>query len=215
MNAIPCGTVCENVVCRLLFSQKDVMFLVKHFTTRGDMPDHYLCLVFIALFNFSVSAVSIPQRINSTNIFNATNFKLNSGLGVCDPPLLSIDKRPTFSDCKDAIRRRLPSSPDKGTFHSGGHNDAYRLPLYEYWRSCIVTIIVGGHGSTTDVSSWLEISLAATELNEVCQVGEYTGGKIMAGATNKIWIKLSKVDISSTLDSEGSWTSVINVDKDQ
>lgn len=166
----------------------------------------------IAIFSFSVSAISVPP-ISLTSIVNQPSFKFDSGIGVCDPPPISTETCPTFSDCGNAIRR-LPNDFDKGTFHTDGQKDTFRLPIYESWGSCIVAVVLGGRETVTDKSSWLEISLAAIELNEVCRVGEITGGKIMAGATNKIWIKLDKVDFTTTPNGEKEWDWGVGIDTD-
>lgn len=41
----------------------------------------------------------------------------------------------------------------------------------------------------------MDIKAAATELNEVCRIGEVSGGRIMEGEGGRIWIKLSRIGI--------------------
>lgn len=47
----------------------------------------------------------------------------------------------------------------------------------------------------TESSSWAEIAMAATEVNEVCRVGWGSGGKIMAGVGGGVWIKLGRYGV--------------------
>lgn len=151
----------------------------------------------LAVFSIAISALYNPQPLHPINIYNSTiTFNAtNSGFGICDSLQTPVSSRPTFTDCQQAIRHRLPYSPGKGTFHNDGDIDAFSLPVYKSWGSCNITIILGGNGSRTEESSWLEIGMAATEVNEVCRIGEGSGGKIMVGVKNGIWIKLSRYGI--------------------
>ena len=130
------------------------------------------------------------QPLNLIIPSNGGNLTFNSGFGVCASHTTPTLDLPTFSDCEKVIERRLPQFPGKATFHTIGADDAFKLPIFKEWGSCAITVIVGGE-MTQELSSWLEIKHAAIEVNEVCQVDEHTGGKIQAGAKDKIWIKLA------------------------
>lgn len=88
--------------------------------------------------------------------------RLNIGFGVCSKPLSTL---PSFSDCQQAILRRLSYHLGKATFHSTLPNDAFKLPSNKQWDDCSITVIlVGGAGVTEEVSSWSEIRYAGVEV---------------------------------------------------
>ena len=94
---------------------------------------------------------------------------------------------PTTADCAAALRA-LPSSPDVGIFHTGGSSDGFQLPVFERYRKCEV-LIEGSNGR----SSWLEIGLAAIELNMACLESgpaSNTGGTTYVSPYNRIKITL-------------------------
>ena len=159
---------------------------------RGRMSQR-LTNIFFVLF---LRAMVLAQPLNLILPNNGGNLTFGSGFGVCSSHLTPALHLPTFSDCKKVIERRLPYFPGKATFHNTGADDHFKLPISEEWGSCAVTVVIGG-GGNEDSSSWLDIKYAATEVNEVCQVGDYTGGKIQAGARDKIWIKLTHSRVES------------------
>ena len=96
-------------------------------------------------------------------------------------------KRPSLRDCGGAIRR-LPSSPDIGTF---GPKSLFPfcIPTDATVGSCKVT--VGFSGAIQSVrSSWTEIGLSAVELALGCIKKEYTGGSTTTGPQDLIKVEL-------------------------
>ena len=170
-------------------------------STTSTMPGQLTYVFLTSLLIILVATISVPQSTDSHNA-NPGLFQDKTGLGVCDPPPTPLEIRPSFYDCQEAIQHRLPHYPGEATFHWGGDDDGFRLPISVHSGSCNITVVMGGvHGvAGGDLSSWLDIKRAATEVNEVCRVGEHTGGKIMTGLRNMIWIKLGKVDFRGLVE---------------
>lgn len=111
---------------------------------------------------------------------------------------------PTFRSCAVALRA-LPSFQDMGTFHPLGPADLFQLPVTRVYGSCTVNVeLAGGH--QTETGSWVEVGLAADQLNMACVDREDNavrmGGRTTSGRANGV-----VVTVRETLMS-GNWTMV-------
>lgn len=123
----------------------------------------------------TTSALVLPLHLpNTTTIFLSTN-PLTHVLG-CAPS--SFDHaRPLSLACIHAISQ-LPTSPETGTFHQGGLDDEFRLPVERMVGkpgvagACLVQIEMrGGSGQAISVerASWAEVVRAAIDLVRRCE----------------------------------------------
>lgn len=68
-----------------------------------------------------------------------------------------------------------------GIFHVGGNPDTFRLPVEQTYGSCTVSVeLAGGHQRET--GSWMEVGLAANQVNMAC-VDPAEGAAKMGGWT--------------------------------
>ena len=149
-----------------------------------------LILVTLVLL-YTVQSIAIALLPNVTTSPPGT-FQFKAGFGVCDPPDNIINTGPKVSDCLDLIQKRLPNYRGMATFHTGGPEDIFILPGYWTWGGCNITVVIGGKGVRTEMSSWLDIRVAATEVVEICRNGDRTGGKSIVGMKDRIWIKVGQ-----------------------
>ena len=91
-----------------------------------------------------------------------------------------------------AVMRAFPSTPDIEMFHTGGNADIYQLPWFERHRDCEMIVEMINPQITLERSSWLEIGLAAMELNTACLDTEAkgVGGQTLTGNDDRIKITL-------------------------
>lgn len=96
---------------------------------------------------------------------------------------------PHLENCAGALRA-LPSDSE-GVFHSGGAKDGFRLPLFERYKDCEV-LVETARLTDDPVSSWVEIGLAAMELNMACLIsyGAFIGGMTFCGGGDMVKISL-------------------------
>ncbi|KAL9126296.1 MAG: hypothetical protein Q9175_007941, partial [Cornicularia normoerica] len=91
---------------------------------------------------------------------------------------------------------------DSGTFHSGGSNNGYRLPVTERFGRCKATVEMAG--SVNAVSSWVAVAGALDQLNLLCRrqtsQGDRTGGWLLMGPEEKIKVSLLGPDDSADID---------------
>lgn len=109
---------------------------------------------------------------------------------------------PTLRTCAVALRA-LPSFQDTGEFHAGGPADMFRLPVTQIYGSCTVVVeLAGGHRS--EMGSWMEVGLAANQLNMECVDSDANpatmGGGTICGRTNGVVVKIRETLMS------GNWT---------
>lgn len=110
------------------------------------------------------------------------------------PKFLRADRRPLWSDCYRAIRS-LPAIQDRGTFHTSGFNDIWRLPRSETFVRCRAVVELGDRAR--EPYSWTAVKLALDTLSVECRTMsrsrvERTGGWMLVGPEGKI--KVSLVD---------------------
>ena len=77
--------------------------------------------------------------------------------------------------------RQLPSNYYPGRFHTGGVADQFKLPVAKISGTCSAVVgLIDGAPETQ--ATWLEIGLAATQLNIAC-VGTGMFSKLKGGFT--------------------------------
>lgn len=92
-----------------------------------------------------------------------------------------------------------------GTFHARDPADMFQLPVTQKYGSCTVNVeLAGGH--QTETGSWVEVGLAADQLNMACVDRDdhpvRMGGSTTSGRANGL-----VVSVRETLMS-GNWTMV-------
>ena len=92
----------------------------------------------------------------------------------------------------------------QGVFHDSGPDDDFRLPVMQYAGTCM--ILVSLDDRVRDISSWQRISHVASQLVEVCSMGEFprslTGGWMKVGLKGAIKISVERYrPVHSTSDS--------------
>lgn len=111
---------------------------------------------------------------------------------------------PTLRSCAVALFT-LPSFQDMGTFHARGSADPFQLPVQQTYGSCTVNVELAG-GRQTETGSWLEVGVAANQLNMACVDADDNPTR-MGGWTNSGRTKGVVVTIRETTRS-GNWTAV-------
>lgn len=96
-----------------------------------------------------------------------------------------------MENCAGALRA-FPSDAKEAVFHIGGPDDGYRLPVVQRYADCEVLVETAELAADNPVSSWVEIGLAAMELNTVCftAYGGKIGGTTYCGGGNGVKISL-------------------------
>lgn len=90
-----------------------------------------------------------------------------------------------------------------GTFHAGDSADGFQLPVTQAYGSCTVIVeLTGGH--QTETGSWMEVGLAASELNMACVDTDDNpsrmGGWTTTGRANGVVITVRETMMN------GNWT---------
>ena len=157
------------------------------------MSRMFLFYLFLpALFSLPVYTTALPEGSRMTSTNGTGNLTTSNNRFECtENPPWRWTIFPHQRNCASAMRA-LPIVPDITTFHTGGHDDGYKLPTFERFKDCEV-LIEGLGPMGVSRSSWLEVGLAATELNMACLDNAQTspGGVTYTGAANGIKITLS------------------------
>ena len=111
-------------------------------------------------------------------------------------------QRPSFSDCGGALRY-LPSNHIIGSFHTGGDDNQFKLPITKAYETCSVTVELPNLG-IEETGTWLGVGAAAMQLNMVCVNNKYIGGWTTAGNHERIRITL---DYAKALEVEANVTT--------
>ncbi|KAL9123984.1 MAG: hypothetical protein Q9217_006644 [Psora testacea] len=135
----------------------------------------------------SSSLPSDPALLNTTNP--------NSDYFVCyDAPIMRQSQRAPTLDCLKAVLR-LSRRADTALFHQDGVDDGFRLPVEKTYASCSVTVEIA-QGHTEDKSSWVGISLLASQLTQACSTLNFpsgkTGGETFEGNAGKVRISVGR-----------------------
>lgn len=85
----------------------------------------------------------------------------------CIPKPSSHTETPEFFDCVNAIRQ-LPRINGYGSFHNGGPEDLYKLPVEKTAGTCTVSVELAHQGSTREAGDWLILIEAALSLTRRC-----------------------------------------------
>ncbi|KAL8715876.1 MAG: hypothetical protein Q9220_000543 [cf. Caloplaca sp. 1 TL-2023] len=137
----------------------------------------------VSAFLFLLASFALPFLALSDTPASANDTVTNDLPFLCTPtPPFRRVIIPDSQNCAGALRA-LPSRPQIANIHTGGVDDGFQLPTFERYKNCEV-LIEGATANTNVESSWLEIGLAATQLNDAClvvNVGRvggltYTGG---------------------------------------
>ena len=165
-----------------------------------------LSILFASFFTSTIlkpHALPAPQASPSelsSGSFAPDNLVLNTTAPnadyfVCyDAPMMRSSQRAPTSDCLKAVLR-LSRRTDTAVFHQEGGYDGYRLPIQKTYGSCSVTVEVTP-GYREDRSSWVGISLLASQLTQACSTLNFpsgkTGGETFEGNEGKVRIKVGK-----------------------
>ena len=85
----------------------------------------------------------------------------------CIPKPSIHTKTPKFTDCVNAISQ-LPKIKGYGSFHNGGPDDPYKLPVEKTAGTCTVSVELAHQGSTREAGDWRFILEAALSLSRRC-----------------------------------------------
>ncbi|KAK3177006.1 hypothetical protein OEA41_008332 [Lepraria neglecta] len=102
--------------------------------------------------------------------------------------------------CDGAIQT-LPQDDTQGTFHTGGNDDEFKLPLQRTFENCEVKVGLN-YGYDTDDGSWAKLVPLALELSRQCakaspgisMLGGNRAGYVIAGDHAKIQITILYYD---------------------
>ena len=180
-----------------------IIFLIVQYT---------LCVPDASSYDSAAELLDAPEVYNATlaspeAVANLdTPYSIyNAGLGtryVCFPPKFWKSKRAETRDCTNALTGGLPTNIQRGSFHSDGPNDAFKLPFISNVDSCtiLVDIVVG----QTELTSWLAIHQRVGELIDACAVGSptygKTGGATTTGTDDMITLVVGKLKLSPNTD---------------
>ncbi|KAL8794669.1 MAG: hypothetical protein Q9195_002744 [Heterodermia aff. obscurata] len=143
----------------------------------------------LSLFSLPTSSVALPSNPQTASDPSQLNVRSLSSPFDCTPnPPYRWTAFPHAQNCAAALRA-LPSSPNIASFHTGGPGDGYQLPTFERYKDCEALIELRG-GAVR--SSWLEIGLAALEVNAACLTTEAgtAGAVTFTGVGDRIKITL-------------------------
>ena len=135
--------------------------------------------------------MAIPDNTNLLVHDVETNLTNPNSNFVCLPrPAYTTTIYPHLENCAGVLRA-LPSDGEEAIFHSGGADDGYKLPLFERYKDCEV-LVETIRPNVAPVSSWVEIGLAATELNMACftSLGTAPGATTFCGGRDMVKITL-------------------------
>lgn len=160
-----------------------------------------LSLLLLALVFSNSATAAVPLILKTTNttppisIYNNVSYT---------PPnykckkikFFRSDHRPTWAECYRAIRT-LPSSHDRGTFHSFGLNNGYRLPMTEKFGRCTAQVELAEE-RVPAVSSWVLVNAALDQLSITCRrqvrqgdwTEDRTAGWMLMGPEDRIKVSL-------------------------
>lgn len=156
-------------------------------------------VLFLALFTATNLALTVPPNAALSNpaappdtLQAATQLDATNPRGtVCLERPAGQAVNPELYMCAKALCG-LPSTADVGVFANNAPGD-FQLPNFSRWKNCEV-LIENRYTKSKSQSSWLEIGLAAIELNEACQEirnrGYLGSGTTHTGQTNGIRITM-------------------------
>lgn len=103
--------------------------------------------------------------------------------------------RISLSACAGAILR-LPIDHTVGIFHGGGAEDGFKLPVSRNYNECSVVVEIKGDGTDLDRGNWLDVGLAAAEMNGECarntgSYRKYSRAWMDTGELDQVRIRLS------------------------
>ena len=147
---------------------------------------------------------SLPLPSDAVSLNTTTP---NADYFVCyDGSMIRQSQRAPTPDCLKAVLH-LSRKTDTAIFHQGGADDGYQLPVQRAHGSCSVNINIA-QGFTEDKSSWVGISLLASQLTQACSTLNFpsgkTGGETFEGDAGKVRIKVGKVLRSNSAMNETS-----------
>ncbi|KAL9635348.1 MAG: hypothetical protein Q9164_003515 [Protoblastenia rupestris] len=109
--------------------------------------------------------------------------------------MIRQSQRAPTPDCLKAVLH-LSRRTDTAIFHQGGTDDGFQLPVQRTHGSCSVNINIA-QGYTEDKSSWVGISLLASQLTQACSTLNFpsgkTGGETFEGDLGKVRIRVGRV----------------------
>lgn len=157
--------------------------------------------LFLIVFHSLTSALNIPQSPATTQQTNMTSPSLNYSNGPirdweCQSGGIPSLHRPSVQDCGSAILR-LPNTDLKGTFHTGGAEDDFLLPVIKTRGSCRVRLVLIG-GLRQESGNWKDVRKQAGALWSGCRIAVvgnwFIGAETTAGDGGKISIELGYND---------------------
>lgn len=160
------------------------------------------CLQFLALIIATGTALALRPPAAFAQTLNHTDdllVPLNRDFYCFPGSRLSI-RRLNFNECAAAILQ-LPSNDVIGTFHRGGDNDQFRLPVVKFSGNCAVKVDIR-EGFSDETAIWLSLGVVAAHLNAACSnhfYGKrYKGGWTSAGDRDRVKISIKPRDATGS-----------------
>ena len=108
-------------------------------------------------------------------------------------------QRAPTPDCLKAVLR-LSRNSNTAVFHKEGAYDDFRLPVEHTHGACSVSVEIA-QGATEDKTSWVGISLLASQLTQACSTLNFpsgkTGGETYEGNLGKVRISVGRAGSSN------------------
>lgn len=142
----------------------------------------------LALTIAQSSTLALPTTPNTTA---STNFNHPTREWECRSGGSLFLPRPSLQDCAIAITA-IPSASEAGTFHTGGLDDKFLLPLEARMGSCLVRVALLNEVQR-ESGNWREVKSQASALLSGCLAisveSWFTGANTAAGDDGKIGIQ--------------------------
>ena len=160
----------------------------------------------LSVFMFASFTASTPTtriRPNSNN-YHSLDF-------IQAPESIHCQRLPgriSLHACAGAILR-LPIDHTIGIFHSDGAGDGFKLPVSRTYNDCNVLVEMRGDTTDQDVGSWLDLGVAAAEMNRQCarNIGlyrRYGSAWTNTGELGRIRIRLRPAEELREVDVNGT-----------
>ena len=168
---------------------------------RAVIPYHSL-IVLLTLLALVLSAAppSWPPKLVNLNDTTLLTNSLNQTITdtatykCSEKRFMRTDRRPTFQECYRATRE-LPDVSGRGTFHTSGYNDVWRLPRVESFGKCRVKVDIEPRARVA--GSWTDVKLTLDRLGILCrrlspEGPERVAGWMLMGEGNKMKVSFLK-----------------------
>ncbi|CAF9942338.1 MAG: hypothetical protein ALECFALPRED_009703 [Alectoria fallacina] len=160
-----------------------------------------LSLFMLASFTASTPTTRIRQISNN---YHSLDFIQAPESIHCQP----LPGRISLHACAGAILR-LPIDHTIGIFHSDGAGDGIKLPVSRTYNDCNVLVEMRGDTTDQDMGSWLDLGVAAAEMNRQCtrnivSYRRYGSAWMNTGELDRIRIRLRPAEGSREVHGNGT-----------